>query len=435
MNLPENHPLRMELNDEVHARPPQAITVPARVSYMALISPPENADRERAHMRALCERKGLPAPERIGNHHLADFGAFRVKWERHTEFTRYKIIAEGDAGKAFTDPAIDMLPPDWLAGLNGKLLTAANVALMQEPPEFDPDRISKDYFSGNPLIGSSIAGGSAKAFTDFRIAGNGFTRLMIFNRNMTLRQTGRTVQRLLEIDTYRMMALLTFPVARELRPFIARSDTELAQVTKLMGEGGVGKDQGLLDRLIQLEAAIESRYADHQYRFSAADAYYGVVQNRIAELREDRVQGFQTFGEFMERRLAPAMSTCRSVSDGMEALSKRVERTTQLLSTRVGMAREQQNQKLLETMARRAKMQLRLQQTVEGLSVAAISYYVVGLVGYGAKALKAGGLPVNPDLAMGAAVPVVILLAAFGIRNIRRRLTVESGKGGGASSD
>jgi uncharacterized membrane-anchored protein len=97
MNLPENHPLRIELNDEVLARPPQAIAVPARVSYLALISPPENADRERAHISELCKRKGLPAPERVGNHHIADFGAFRVKWERHAEFARYKIIAEGDA--------------------------------------------------------------------------------------------------------------------------------------------------------------------------------------------------------------------------------------------------------------------------------------------------------------------------------------------------
>ena len=427
MSLPENHPLRMELNDEVHARPPQAIKPPARVTYMAVISSPENAERERDHIRDLCKLKGLPEPEHIGNHHIADFGTFRVKWERHTEFARYKIIAEGGAEKAFITPAIDLLPPDWLDAINGQLLTAANVAIMPQPAEFDPEQISNVHFSGNPLIGSSIAGGSAIAFTDFRIDRGGFTRLMIFNRDMTLRQTGRTVQRLLEIDTYRMMALLTFPVARDLRPFIARSDTELASVTKLMGEGSFGKDQGLLDRLVQLEAAIESRYADHQYRFSAAEAYYQLVQSKIAELREERLQGFQTFAEFMERRLAPAMSTCRSVYSGMQAISERVERTTQLLSTRVGMVREQQNQKLLETMARRAKLQLRLQQTVEGLSVAAISYYVVGLVGYGAKALKAIGLSVDPNLAMGAALPVVILFAAFGIRHIRRRIA-DAGK-------
>ncbi len=427
MTLPANHPLRMELNDEVHARPPQAMTAPARISYLALISPRENAERERDHVRALCRQMGVPAPEEIGNHFTADFGAFRLKWERHTEFARYKIIAEGGDGDAFTSPAIALLPDEWTSGLSGSLLMATNIALLQYPETLDYDRISAAHFSGNNLVGSAVAGGSAVALTDYRIGEDGFGRLIIFNRDMTPRQTGRMLQRLVEIDTYRMMALLAFPIARELSPFLARSERELAGIMALMMKGDARDDPALLDRLVQLEAAIEGRYSDDHYRFSAAEAYYDLVQRRIAELREVRLHGLQMFQEFMERRLAPAMSTCRTVSAGIEALSERVERSTQLLSTRVGMVREMQNQTLLETMARRAKLQLRLQQTVEGLSVAAISYYVVGLVGYTAKALKAAGLPLNPDLAMGIAVPVVILLAAFGIRNIRKRLSLDGG--------
>ena len=46
---------------------------------------------------------------------------------------------------------------------------------------------------------------------------------------------------------------------------------------------------------------------------------------------------------------------------------------------------------LLGAMNRRQQLQLRLQATVEGLSVAAITYYIVGLVGYAAKGLKEGG--------------------------------------------
>lgn len=155
---------------------------------------------------------------------------------------------------------------------------------------------------------------------------------------------------------------------------------------------------------------------------SAAAAYYELVKRRIDELREQRLQDLQTVREFMERRLAPAMNTCKNVSESIEALSERVARSTNLLSTRVGMVRERQNQKLLEGMARRARLQLRLQQTVEGLSVAAISYYVVGLVGYAAKALKSGGLALEPDLAMGIAVPVVVALTALGMRRVRKRL-------------
>jgi uncharacterized membrane-anchored protein len=427
MSLPQDHPLRIELHNEIHARPPQPIAVPARISYLALVSPPEHAEAEREHIRALCRLHGVAPSEPIGTHVIADFGAFRLKWERHAEFARYQVTAEGGSADAFAAPAIGLLPADWVAGLPGALLLATNVALAPATAEPDYDAVSKAHFAGNTLVGAAIADGAGIALTDFRIAPDGFGRVMIFDRSMTPRQAGRTVQRLLEIDTYRMMALLAFPVARELRPFLARSDAELAAITGMMTQASARDDPALLDRLVKLEAAIDSRHADHQYRFSAAEAYYGLVQGRIGELRELRLPGLQTFAEFMERRLAPAMSTCRSVSEGLAALSERVERCTQLLSTRVGIAREQQNQALLETMARRAKLQLRLQQTVEGLSVAAISYYVVGLIGYAAKALKAGGLHLDPELVVGAALPLVILFAAFGIRGIRKRLTLDGG--------
>jgi uncharacterized membrane-anchored protein len=144
------------------------------------------------------------------------------------------------------------------------------------------------------------------------------------------------------------------------------------------------------------------------------------VQRRIEELRETRIQGMQNFREFTERRLAPAMNTCQAVSSRLDSLSQRVARATQLLSTRVDVSRERQNQRVLESMNRRAEAQLRLQQTVEGLSVAAITYYIVGLVGYAAKGLRGAGLDVNPDLAMGISIPVVVLIVALGMRKVRR---------------
>ncbi|HVC10220.1 MAG TPA: DUF3422 family protein, partial [Burkholderiales bacterium] len=103
-------------------------------------------------------------------------------------------------------------------------------------------------------------------------------------------------------------------------------------------------------------------------------------------------------------------------------LSERVARASALLATRVGVARERQNQDLLASMDRRASLQLRLQETVEGLSVAAITYYVVSLVGYAAKAREAAGVRINPAVAIGVAIPVVAVLAGLGVRYVRRRI-------------
>ena len=427
MALPEDHPLRRELHNEVHARPPVPLQIPSRVSYLALLSARDNTAAERDHVAALCSQYDRPGPDAKATHFLTDLGPFWLKWERHTEFTRYKAIANGSDGEPFSETAFDLVPPAWMEGLKGETLVSANIAVRPFQKDLDYGDISRRYFSGNTVLGSTVGESAAFALTDFRIHDDGSSRLLIFDNHLTQRQAGRMVQRLVEIETYRMMALLALPVARKLYPFLAESESELAKITGLM-QGGPRDDPALLNKLTQLQASIESCYADNHYRFSAASAYYALVQRRIEELREERLQGLQTFSEFMQRRLAPAMSTCLTVSNNIETLSERVARSTNLLSTRVGMVREQQNQNLLEAMARRAKLQLRLQQTVEGLSVAAISYYVVGLVGYAAKALESAGFNINPTLAMGIAVPIVVSLAALGIRNMRKRLHEDSGE-------
>jgi uncharacterized membrane-anchored protein len=217
------------------------------------------------------------------------------------------------------------------------------------------------------------------------------------------------------------MALLALPIARRLAPQLLAMERALAALTEHIGRND-GTDEKLLGDLTRLAADVERSLAASQYRFGASRAYHDLVRARIAELRERRLPGIQTIDEFMTRRLAPAMATCASVSQRLRDLSERVAQASGLLSTRVEIAREQQNQALLASMDRRARLQLRLQQTVEGLSVAAVSYYVVGLVGYGAKALKAGGLSVDPDLAVGAAIPVVVLLVAWAVRRVRHRL-------------
>jgi uncharacterized membrane-anchored protein len=217
-----------------------------------------------------------------------------------------------------------------------------------------------------------------------------------------------------------MMASLALPVARDLAPLLTRGEQELAKITAALVSAKAEDEPSLLDRLTRLGAEIDSREAASHYRFSAANAYYELVQRRIADLRENRLEGIQLFQEFTERRLAPAMNTLRAVALRQESLTERLARAVQLLSTRVDITRERQNQNVLESMNRRVKLQLRLQQTVEGLSVAAVTYYVVGLVGYAAKGVKATGIEINPDIAIAVSIPVIAALTAYGVHRIRR---------------
>jgi uncharacterized membrane-anchored protein len=422
VHLPSNHPLRVELNDEAHARPSEALRAPLRLTFLALYSDPTQRDREWQHVASLARRFGHEPPRRA-SHYSADFGPFRLKWERHSEFTRYKFIVADRCEDPFAAPALQAVPADWLAGLPGEVMVATHAALLPvgaEAPDYEA--LAARHFGGGVLVGAGIAAGAGLALTDFRIR-DGFSRLLVLDRSMTPRQAGRMMQRLLEIDTYRLMALLALPVAHGLAPWLNDAERELAQITAALVESSEATEPALLERLTRLEAEIESRESAHHFRFSAADAYHELVERRIEELREVRIHGLQTFQEFTERRLAPAMSTCASVSARLESLSQRVARATQLLSTRVAVSRERQNQQVLESMNRRAEAQLRLQQTVEGLSAAAITYYVVGLVGYAAKGLKALGWPVHVDLAVALSIPLVALATLAGVRHVRRVVT------------
>jgi uncharacterized membrane-anchored protein len=425
--IPRDYPRRFDLNDEVHARPPEALFVPTRLSYLALLCNAAQRDQAWRMIDELARRFGVEPPPPGAMHYSADFGRFRLKWERHTEFARYQFIVSGETSEPFAHPAIAAVPAEWVALLPGESLVAAHVAVAkkEDVPE-DHEALSTAYFDGNTLVGATIGEGAATAFTDFRIHADGFSRFLVVDRKMSPRQAGRMVQRLLEIDTYRMMASLALPVARDLAPVLTRGEEELAGITASLVTAKSDDEPLLLDRLTRLGAEIDSREAASHYRFSASKAYYDLVQRRILDLREERVEGIQRFDEFTERRLAPAMSTLQAVALRQESLTERLARAVQLLSTRVDITRERQNQKVLESMNRRAKLQLRLQQTVEGLSVAAVTYYVVGLVGYAAKAVKADGFEVNPDLAVGISIPVAAALMAFGVYRLRRSLHRES---------
>jgi uncharacterized membrane-anchored protein len=423
--IPADHPLRAELNDEVHARTSDPLRAPVRISYLALLTDPAMRAAEWKNVKELAAGRNVAIADAAPNHLTIDFGSFSLRWERHSEFTRYLFVVAG-AGPGddpFAEPAIQAVPAEFLARIPGQTLVASHGALLpagEQAPDYEA--IATRFFAGNVLLGSLVGDDAATALADFRVREDGFSRFLLIDHHLTERQAGRVVQRVLEIDTYRMMALLALPVARELAPILGDCERELSQVTTVLERANVDDEASLLDRLTRLEAQIESRESETDYRFSAAAAYYELVQRRIAELREHRIPGLQTFGDFTERRLGPAMNTCRAVSVRQDNLSERVARANQLLATRVDITRERQNQTLLESMNRRAKAQLKLQQTVEGLSIAAVTYYFVGLIGYLMKGAKSVGYGVNPDVIVAVSIPIIAGLAAFGITRIKQAI-------------
>ncbi|MCU0919091.1 MAG: DUF3422 domain-containing protein [Burkholderiaceae bacterium] len=417
--FPPNHAERYAMAEEVHARPPETLVAPARASYVAVLIDSDDRVRELAHLEALCKSFAVPLPPSGATHFRASLGALRLKWERHGEFSGYLIIAPGAAALPFVEPAATLMPAEWLSSVPGRTIAAAHVDVIGgQGMAFDAAALT-EHFGGHGVAGSSIAEGAGAVYTDFRIHADGFSRWLVLDHGLTQGQAGRTLQRLVEIEAYRSLALLALPIARRQTPRMLAIERELALLTDGLAQGQ-GNDEDLLHQLTRLAAEVESGLAASQFRFGACRAYFELVTRRIAEMREARLPGLQTIEEFMARRFTPAVATCQTAEARLHGLSERIARASALLSTRVDIARERQNQALLASMDRRARLQLRLQQTVEGLSVAAIVYYLAGLVGYLAKGIKAGGWRFEPDLIVGIAVPALAVVAFMAVRRARR---------------
>ena len=415
------HPLRAAILGEVHARPFTPITVPTRVLHFAFDTSGPAAQADRNALTVFCASRGLPPPLASEKHHRVPFGTTILRWEQHSEFTTYTWEMPSDpAATPFSPDAAAIATPMRLVPQPGPVLVAIDLHLLAEDlPRTAPEKL----FDRASLAVAENTDGVAVYATDFQPGPTGFVRILVADRGMSADRAGATVQRVLELETYRTLALLGLPEAQRLAPSVAASEKRLVEVTEEMRRlGDLASNHRLLDELTALAADVEAGAAASVFRFGASRAYEEIVAQRLQTLGEKKVSGLPTWSSFLQRRMKPALRTCATIENRQAGLSEKLARAANLLRTRVDVELEQQNQELLKSMNARTRLQLRLQTTVEGLSVAAITYYVVGLFGYLVKAAHdSGRMHIEPSIVTAAFVPV----AAFGIwwtvRSIRRR--------------
>ena len=413
-----DHELRSVLNDELHGRPGLPVVAPARITHLAFTLSEGDSD-PLDHVRLLCDALGVKPPPPGAAHHAADIAGGQFKYERHGEFYRISVVAEGGSDKG---EALAILPVGWVDGLPGSRLVGIHTRIMaKDEPGPDVDELIR-MFGHEDLAGSRVSSGQATVWTDFRIGPDGYTRMLVKDNGLSPLRLGRVIRRIHEIETYRMMALLALPLARKVQGELAALDRALSKVTAdMLSARESNEDAELLTALSRIARDVEEISSRTSYRFSAARAYSALVDKRIAELGEEKVMSFQRIGVFLDRRFSPAMATCQAVSDRVKSLAERSERASNLLRTRVEVALEAQNQQVLKSMEKRSLQQLRLQETVEGLSVVAISYYLIGILsklieGFGSYA------HVETKLVSIVIIPIVVFLVWYGIRRLRKHI-------------
>ncbi|OAN76094.1 hypothetical protein A8B78_15145 [Jannaschia sp. EhC01] len=422
----KDHPLRYQLANELHARPFPTLVSPGQAVYLAIKQPKNSAKRDRgldrAHLLALLDRFGAQHPSPDATHYFAKLGRFHLKWESHTEFVTYTAFLENAVDRPFDPAAWDVFPEDWLEEAPGVRLTSAHIRFAKAPAaEREIAEQINEWFVPESLAASHVLDKTAIVAGDFRIDSAGHMRFAVFTQEGTgNRRIGRIVQRICEIETYKTMSMLSLPRARAISHRMGEIDASLsALISDLTGD--LAKPDETLDALLGAAAELEQLQTESSFRFGATRAYEALVNQRIDVLREERFQGRQTFGEFMMRRFDPAMRTVKATERRLQGMTDRAIRAGDLLRTRVDVDRSAQNQQLLESMDARSDLQLRLQKTVEGLSIVAISYYAVSLAAY-LLAPLAEPLGVDKTLLTALAVIPVVAVVWLSLRAIRRSI-------------
>lgn len=416
-----DHPLRAAILSELHARPFATMDTPRRVLHFAYTTDAGQASSAADALAAFCSERNLPAPASGARHHRVNIQGAILRFERHSEFCTYSWEFDAAAGAdnaPFRPAAREFAKLMSLFPQPGPLMVAIDLHLVRTAKVTDS---LETIFGVANLAASQVEDSAAILATDFRSDPDGFVKLLILDEHLTSAKAGALVQRALEIETYRTFALLGLPEAQALAPSIRNIELQLPWLMQQMqATEGFEANKKLLSRLTELAGELEGGAAGSLFRFGATRAYDDLVRLRLEAIGEKALPGQTTLSGFLSRRLAPAIRTCVSTEERQANLSRKLARAAQLLRTRVDIDLESQNQELLRSMDERARVQLRLQQTVEGLSIAAVSYYVLGLLGYLFKAWKdAGGGP-DPVISTAIALPLVVIGVALAVRKVRR---------------
>lgn len=405
------HEARPAILAELHARPFVPLDVPCRIYHFAFATNREEAAADRAALAELARAHRVDAPSADAKFHYFIFGDWRLRWEQHTEFTTYSWATRLKAETPFVH-ADPFATGDISFPQPGRLIVATHLCVVDQQIPLDG---LGALFNSESLCVIGIGKDSAHALTDFAVDVQGFTRMAIRILHAPPLEAGRFAQRLLEVETYRSMALLGLPLARAVSPDLTTMEEELSEITHALCLGQEShNNHDLLKRLSDLLAANEALATRTAFRFGASRAYHALVKNRLELLQETKEGQYPTISNFLSARLDPAIETCNAVEARQTRFSTDVARTTNLMRTGITLDMERQNSVLLDDMVRRTRLQMRLNRMVQGISVAGLAYYLVGLFAFVAKGLKDAGImppSISADMVEAVAVPFAVLVS------------------------
>ena len=420
------HPLRSQVYAEIHARPYPLIEHSVKATHFALLTNTAQAKEQLTSLKLLTNDQSISDADTLANCYYTKFQDFEIRWEKHQEFCSITFIEKTLNAEPFSQEIISPDISSIITELSGELVVALKVHFERKTEQPSIETLNS-YFENQQIYGSTIVGDKASMWSSFKLHKDDYARMLIYDSNLSNYQAGRTLQRIIEVETYMRLALLALPSARAVIPEISKISLSISNIIRKLqsNANSINDEHNLLGELSINSVQIEDIRAATTHRFAASNAYYELVEQRLDDLREVHWPGYSSWKKMLQRRLIPAIDTCNSVSSQLQNLTAQTQRATELLQTRIELSIQDTNMALLSSIDKRSHLQLRLQQTVEGLSVVAISYYVVGLIKAIAVGFNNSILPNEPSTIAAIAVIPVLLTTSWLIRRVRNKINTQ----------
>ncbi len=397
------HEDRAAIIAEPHARPALGVTPSDGILYVGFIC-------EKAVLLQILSKLGHVGDLNDSRHYIFKYNSALVKLEQHTEFVSLTILNRDGNDLASADNLLrDVLPiDDVVLIVQTKIVMCKSTAILV-----------KNMANGQRMFGGTMRG-NLEVRSSLLPDEQGVIVYYVYSSAGSPDEIGRRIQRLIEMENYRTMALLGLPAARRASVEISKAEGRLKIAIDEMNSGRDEDEKRLFDVLSKLSRDCNTLQTDTRFRFSASRAYYALVQQRLVSLEEEKFGDLQTITGFVSSRLDPSMATIESAAARLGTLIDDLGRALSLLRTRIDLDMARDNQLLLRSMDERHHQQVLIAQTVEGLSAVAITYYSIGLLGYVIKSFDIY-LPVSSTAATAIAVPIVLIGVWVFLRKMRSK--------------
>ncbi len=414
------HELRYKIDAEIHSRPPLSIPTPGRILHFAWLT----GFRKKVNPGAAVKKalrlldKGLSTFE--SPQIIVETDNLKIKWEQHSEFASFTLVLlnESEDGKKLANRITEILDTH-----KGKRLIACQLYVIGGIQAL-PENTIRELVGFNQSAGAIIGGDTGKVWTDFRIDMDGFSKIVLWLDSVVPSRAGRITQRLLEIETYRMMAMLGFPVARKAHGILSEIEGRFSTIIHDVSLQDMELEslKHWFEKLQAVSSEVSRLIDQTEYRLSATHAYSAIVQQRLQDLREESMEGKTRLSVFLERRMGPAMATCESLRRRQDKLLARIDSASAMFQGHMEIAMGLQNNAILKTIKTNAEQQVKLQHTVEGLSVVAISYYLLGIISLLLKGGEKAGLFSGWEILAAILAPPAIAAVWLFLRRLKNKI-------------